>query len=132
MEQKNIATWDEVQTAKQTTYVKFQDADKLTGIPVEQTFAVKNWQLFWSEEKDFNDKTKTVKKIKFQCDVVGEDGKIVQKKISNSSSRFINAIKPVLKDKKPESIVFVTVTKLGTGTATSYYVKEAKPTVLEN
>lgn len=128
--QTEVANWDDVQIKSTTDFVKFQDPDKETGIPVEQVFAVKNWNLVWADEPDYNDKTKKVRKVKFNADVVGIDGKLVNKKISTSSSRFINAVKPRLKDKQPTSVVFLAIMKVGKDNATNYVVKEATATEL--
>lgn len=129
-QQTQVANWDDVQIKSMTEFVKFQDADKDTGIPVEQVFAVRNWTLFWADETDYNDKNKTVKKVKFTADVVGIDGKLATKKIATSSSRFINAVKPRLKDKQPTNIVFLSIMKVGKDNATNYVVKEVPATEL--
>lgn len=128
--QNQLASWDDVQLKTATDFVKFQDPDAQTGIPVEQVFVIKNWQLFWADEKDYNDKNKTVRKVKFTADVVAIDGKLVTKKISTSSSRFINAVKPRLKDKTPTVGVYLSIMKVGKDNATNYVVKEVPATEL--
>lgn len=125
------ATWDDVQIKPKADYVSFIEPDKDTGVPVSQVFAVKNWTLTWRDEADYNDKSKTIKKVRFDCDVVGIDGKLTSKKIGTSSSRFINAIKPHLKDKSPSSIVFLDIMKVGRNESVNYVIKVVAPTLLD-
>jgi len=120
--QTQVANWDDVQQTT-TDFVKFKAG-------VKQVFAIKNWTLFWAEEPDFNDKQKKVRKVKFNCEVIGEDGKLVSKKISTSSSRFINAVKPKLQGKQPTTITFLAIAKIGEGNGTNYFVEDATPTEL--
>lgn len=129
--QKQLASWDEVQIKPATEYVKFKKPDVKTGIPVEEVFVIKNWEIFWADEKDFNDNSKIVKKIKFKCDVVAIGQKIVNNtKISNSSSRFITAIKPWLQNKSPNVAVFLSIMKIGNGKDTNFVIKEVQATEL--
>lgn len=123
--QTTAVNWDSVQEPG-TDFVKF--ADKQANI-----YAVKNWKLETGKEKKFGTQTnppEMVDKIKFTCEVVGIDGKLTKKVISTSSSRFLNAIKPCLKDKSPSSIVFVRIKRIGIGNATAYDIEPSQPTEL--
>jgi hypothetical protein len=128
MEQTKIISWDQV-VEKASEFVEFEDG-------VRRTYAIQNWQLKEVEQTNYNDKTKKETAIKFTADVValsddkGQNIKKTKELIGTTSKRLILAMKPHLVGKDPQSIIFLSIKRLGTLSNTSYDVELREPVAL--
>ena len=112
------ATWEDAASGQ---FLKFEEGKRIK-------VAVKNWELNWVNEPSFEDKSILERKVKFTCDVVGLDGKQASAKIGSTSKRFMDAVRPHLKD--AQGIVFLSIKKIGKDSATNFDVELLEPTVL--
>jgi hypothetical protein len=128
MEQKKIVSWDSV-VEKSSEFVEFEDG-------VRRTYVITNWQLFETEQTSYKDKTIKEITTKFTADVVAisdeksQNIKKTKELIGTTSKRLILALKPHLIGKEPTSIIFLSIKRLGTQTATSYDVELREPVAL--